>query len=111
MSKKKKRTAPILAKKQVRFLRGLAHNLDPLVMIGQHGLTDQVVQSAEDVLRSRELIKVKVQSTADVDRAETAAKLAQEIGAALVQIIGRIIVLYRPNPDLPPDQTIHIPKG
>lgn len=111
MSKNKKKQAPTLSKKQLRFLRGLAHNLDPLVMIGQHGLTEQIVKSAEDVFRSRELIKVKVQNTADVDRPETAAKLAQETGAALVQIIGRIIVLYRPNPDLAPNQTIHIPKG
>lgn len=111
MATKKKRFVPSLSKKEVRFLRGLAHTLDPLVMIGQHGLTPQVVQSTEDVLRSRELIKVKVQSTADVDRAETGAKLAKETGSALVQIIGGIIILYRPNKDLPPDQVIHIPKG
>ncbi len=111
MAKKNKKRAPVLSKKQLRFLRGLAHNLDPLVMIGQHGLTDQVVKSADDVFRSRELIKVKVQSTAAVDRPETAAQLARETGSALVQIIGRIIILYRPNSDLPPDQVIHLPKG
>ncbi|MBU0682135.1 MAG: ribosome assembly RNA-binding protein YhbY [Proteobacteria bacterium] len=111
MAKKTKKKAPILAKKQLRFLRGLAHNLDPLVMIGQNGLTPQVIKSVDDVFRTHELIKVKVQSTADVDRPETAATLAAECGAALVQIIGRIIILYRPNTDMPPDQTIHIPKG
>ncbi len=111
MTKKKKQKAPILSKKQLRFLRGLAHNLDPLAMIGQHGLTSQVVKAVEDVFRHHELIKVKVQSTADVDRSETAAELARQTSAALVQIIGRIIILYRPSKDLPPDQTIHIPKG
>ncbi len=111
MAKKKKKPAPILSKKQLRFLRGLAHKIDPLVMIGQHGLTSQVVNSVEDVFRTHELIKVKVQSTATVERPEAAAQLAKDTSAALVQIIGRIIILYRPNPDLLPDQTIHIPKG
>jgi len=111
MAIKKKKFAPNLSKKHIRFLRGLAHDLDPLVMVGQHGLTTQVVSSVEDVLRSRELIKVKVQSTAAVDRFETAAKIAKETGSALVQIIGGMIILYRPNTDLAPDQVIHLPKG
>jgi RNA-binding protein len=111
MAKKTKKKAPILSKQQLRFLRGQAHNLDPLVMIGQNGLTPQVIKSVEDVFRTHELIKVKVQATADVDRPETATQLAAEAGAALVQIIGRIIILYRPNTDMAPDQTIHLPKG
>lgn len=111
MATKNKKKSPVLSKKQLRFLRGLAHNLNPLAMIGQQGLTTQVIKAVEDVFRNHELIKVKVQSTADVDRSETAAELAQKTGSALVQIIGGIIVLYRPNKDLPPDQTIHIPKG
>ena len=110
MSKKKKKNAPILSKKQVRFLRGLAHSLDPLAMIGQHGLTSQVVKAVDDVFRTHELIKVKVQSTADVDRSEAAAQLAKDTRSALVQIIGRII-LYRPNSDIPADQAIRLPKG
>lgn len=110
MSSKKKKRAPALSKKQLRFLRGLAHHVDPLAMIGQHGLTDQVIKSVEDVFHTHELIKVKVQSTATVERPETAARLAQQTGAALVQIIGGMIVLYRPNPDLPSDRTIHLPR-
>lgn len=111
MTKKKKKKAPTLSKKQLRFLRGLAHPLDPLAMIGQHGLTSQVVKAVDDVFRTHELIKVKVQSTANVDRPEIAAQLANETYSALVQIIGRIIILYRPNSDIPADQSIRLPKG
>jgi RNA-binding protein len=110
MAKKTKKRAPVLSKKQVRFLRGLAHNLDPLVMIGQNGLTPSVIASVEDVFRTHELIKVKVQNTAVVDRSETASQLAQEAGAALVQTIGGMIILFRPSRDMAPDQTIHLPK-
>ncbi|AVP98405.1 ribosome assembly RNA-binding protein YhbY [Ahniella affigens] len=90
---------------QIRYLRGLAHSLKPVVMLGAQGLTDAVVAALEEALAQHELIKLK---TAGEDRAErdaAVAALVERTGAELVQRIGHVAVLFKrakePKLDVP----------
>ena len=90
--------APIeLTGKQSRFLRGLGHKLRPVVMIGRQEITEPVLNSIEEALVAHELIKVKLQEGCLLDRREVADDLAKATGAAIAQILGKTILLYRPS--------------
>ncbi|MBU0482431.1 MAG: YhbY family RNA-binding protein [Proteobacteria bacterium] len=108
MAKKMIKQSP-LNSRQKKVLRGLSHHLTVKAMLGREGLTDQVVKSVLAVLAAHELIKVKVQENFPHDRKEAAVMLADKTGAALVQLVGRIITLYKGNRDLPEDQRIPLP--
>ena len=86
--------------KQRQYLKGLAHHLKPVVQIGKEGLTPAVTASINAVLDKRELIKVQIQENADLDRKEGAQKIADDLKASLLQIVGRKVSLYRRNPAL-----------
>jgi RNA-binding protein len=94
-----------LTGKQNRFLRGLGHDLRPYVMVGKLYLSEEVVKSANEALEAHELIKVKIQEGCLTDRRTVAAELAAETGAAVVQVLGKTFLLYRPNDD----RTITLP--
>ena len=84
-----------LTGKQKNYLRGIAHQLNPVVMIGGKGLTDAVMNEIELALDQHELIKIKLPSN---EKAEKVALLAQITGksdAEPVQLIGRVGVIYR----------------
>ncbi|MGX4686601.1 ribosome assembly RNA-binding protein YhbY [Vagococcus sp. JNUCC 83] len=83
--------------KQKRFLRSQAHHLDPIVQIGKNGLTDTVYDQVDDILEKRELIKITLLQNTDEDIQDVAWRMEEELGCSAVQIIGRIIVLYRPS--------------
>ena len=104
-----KKKPPVLNSRQIRHLRGLGHHLLPAVMVGREGVTDQVVASLEDSIKAHELIKVKIQQNSPQDRSEVAELLAKRSVAAVVQILGRTILLYRPNRDLPAERAIQLP--
>lgn len=74
-----------------------AHNLKPVVMIGQSGLTDSVLAEIEVALDYHELIKVKIRAERD-ERKVIANEICSATKAELVQSIGQIIVIYRHNP-------------
>jgi RNA-binding protein len=81
---------------QRRFLRARAHALDPTVMIGNAGLTPALVKEVERSLAKHELIKIR-SLIGDRDQRETLLnELAEQLNAAPVQHIGKILVLYRP---------------
>ncbi len=105
----KKKKPPVLNSKQIRHLRGLGHHLLPAVMVGREGVTDQVLAALEDSIKAHELIKVKIQQNCPQDRSEVAGLLAKGTAAAVVQILGRTILLYLPNEDLPADRAIRLP--
>ena len=84
-----------LTGKQVRYLRGLGHHLQPVVMIGREELSEGVLASTEVALEDHELIKVKLQEGCLTDRRELASQLAAKTGAQVVQVLGRTILLYR----------------
>lgn len=87
--------------KQKKYLRGLAHDMKPLVQIGQRGLTDAVAGQVDAALTDHELIKVRVAAEAPIDRVEAAAQLTDRLGCDVAGTIGRVLILFRANPDEP----------
>jgi len=86
-----------------RDLRARAHPLHPVVSIGQHGLTPAVLHEIDVNLTAHELIKVRV--FADRDARETMlSRICAELGAAPVQHIGKLLVVWRPAPKEAPVQ-------
>uniref|UniRef100_UPI004055DC41 ribosome assembly RNA-binding protein YhbY n=1 Tax=Candidatus Electrothrix sp. TaxID=2170559 RepID=UPI004055DC41 len=110
MSTKKKKPQITLNSKQNKYLRGLGHHVDPTVYVGKEGISENVVQSMLDALRTRELIKVKLGQNCEVPKKEAAEQLAKDSGAALIQLIGKMVLLYMPNKKLERDQRIVLPK-
>lgn len=96
-----------LTGKQNRYLRGLGHHLKPVVFVGKEEVNEAVIQATEEALTAHELIKVKLQDGCLSDRKEVAAELAAATGAAIAQILGKNILLYRPSDEA----KIVLPKG
>lgn len=84
-----------LTGKQVRFLRGLGHHLNPIVMIGRGELSEAVLRTTEEALSVHELIKVKIQEGCELDRKVVSADLAARTGAQIAQVLGKTFLLYR----------------
>ncbi len=85
----------MLTSKQRAYLRSLGHELDPVFLVGKGGLSEQITKELDDVLEARELIKVRVLKSCLEDRGEMADKIAEELGADVVQKIGHSFLLYR----------------
>lgn len=84
-----------LAGRQIRQLRSLAHNLDPVVIVGKSNVTESTVEQASEYLEKHELIKCSVLDTSVLSAREAAEELAERLGAEVVQVIGRKFTLYR----------------
>jgi RNA-binding protein len=91
----------LLTGKQKRYLRALAHHMQPVMQIGKSGLTGGVLQQADIELETRELVKISVLETCPMERDEIAQAMVEEIGAEWVQTIGRTIILYRRSSENP----------
>jgi RNA-binding protein len=78
--------------------RAQAHHLDPVVMIGGDGLTDAVKKETDAALKAHGLIKVRVFSDDRAERESIFQTLADELNAAPIQHIGKLLVLWRPKP-------------
>ena len=87
-----------LTGRQRKYLRGLAHSLDPLVHVGQKGLTEGVLAEADLALDHHELVKIKIAADRE-ERQAVAAEIAERLGAELVGSIGTVAILFRRNPD------------
>jgi RNA-binding protein len=81
-------------------LRAEAHHLTVQVHIGHHGLTDALLGSLDDVLRTHELVKAQVAKAGDLSAKVAANDVAARLGAEVVQVIGRTFTVYRENPEL-----------
>jgi RNA-binding protein len=81
--------------KQIIYLRGLAHNLNPVVMIGNNGMTDNVIKEIELNLNAHELIKIKVASDDRALRLQMLNDIAEKTNAVAVHHIGKQLVIYR----------------
>ena len=79
-------------------LRGRAHSLSPTVMIGNAGLTESVLKEITQTLKIHELIKIRVMAERE-QREEILTAICDQLDAAPVQHIGKILVVYKPNPD------------
>ncbi len=91
-------TALILSASQRREQRAAAHHLDPLVRVGADGLTAAVAHEVDAALKAHGLIKVRAFVDDRGARAAMFARLADELGAAPVQHVGKLFVLWRPIP-------------
>ena len=99
-----------LTTKQIAHLRGLAHRLNPVVMIGNNGLTESVIKEINVSLIAHELIKIQV---ADDDRAiRTAmhAEICTKTNAISVHHIGKQLVIYRKSDSIKESAKVVIPK-
>lgn len=86
---------------QRRELKARAHALNPVVMISDSGLTPSVLHEIDVSLKSHELIKIRVFGDDRAARAAMIDDISTKLDAALVQHIGKILVLYRPRPEAP----------
>ncbi|MFN3564761.1 MAG: ribosome assembly RNA-binding protein YhbY [Burkholderiaceae bacterium] len=95
-----------LTPKRRQQLKGAAHRLDPVVLLGAGGLTDAVVKEIDRALSAHELIKVRVPGDDRAEREDVFRDVAERLGAARVQMIGKLLVLFRPRPEpQPPSKT------
>ncbi|MEO7218813.1 MAG: YhbY family RNA-binding protein [Gemmatimonadaceae bacterium] len=81
-------------------LRTEAAKLSPLVHVGHAGVTDSIVKTMDDVLRTHELVKVDISRNLEAPIGEVASSLAAATGSEVVQVIGRKATLFRDNPEL-----------
>ena len=95
---------------QKKHLRGLGHQLKPLLMIGDAGLSDSVLAEYESTLAHHELIKVSVRVENRASRDEIIARLCNNHASTLVQRIGNVALLYRANPKKPATKRIRLPS-
>lgn len=87
-----------LSSDERRELRARAHNLNPVVSIAESGLTESVLKEIEVCLKAHELIKIRVYGDSRENREAYFAQICSELGAAPVQHIGKLLVVYRPDP-------------
>ena len=90
-----------LSPSQRRYLRSLAHDLKPVILLGAKGATEAVVKELDLALTHHELVKVKLSGGDKDERQEQIDFLAGGTGAESVQQIGHIVVLFRRNEDEP----------
>ena len=90
---------------QRRALRARAHALNPVVAISQNGLSDSVMQEISSSLVSHELIKIRVFNDDREVREQYLASICEQLDAAPVQHISKLLVVWRPNPDAKPATT------
>jgi RNA-binding protein len=90
-----------LTEKQKKHLRGLAHAREPVVLIGQGGLSPAITGELETALGAHELVKVRARVGDRDQRDSIFAELARQTHSALVQRIGNVAVFYRPSKDKP----------
>ncbi len=91
-----------LTSRQRAHLRKLAHRLKPVVLVGTEGVTPPVLASITEAFHSRELLKVKLQEASPLSVREAASAIADALpDVHPVQTIGRVVVLYRADPETP----------
>lgn len=83
--------------KQKKLLRKEAHHLSPVANIGKNGLSEEFIVQIDEVLEKRELIKIHLLQNTDEETDTAAQQVAEAVDAFIVQIIGRVITLYRPS--------------
>jgi RNA-binding protein len=93
---------------QKRFLRSKAHHLKPVVMVGQHGLSENVMHEINLALDVHELIKVKLSVGDREEKKKILGEVISNSKAELIQSIGHVAVLFRRNHKKP---KIELPKG
>ncbi len=95
---------------QKKYLRGLAHKIKPVVLIGQKGLTDELIKSADRALETHELIKMKFNEFKEKEpKKKISASICEKTGAEIAGEIGHTVILYRKQKD-PEKRKILLPS-
>ena len=89
-----------LSKTQIKYLRGICHHINPVVMIGQKGLTENVLSEIDLALNQHELIKVKLRADGET-RKQWIKQITEQHVTELVMSIGQVACFYRRHPDNP----------
>lgn len=95
-----------LNKKQIQYLKGLAHSLKPVVLLGNNGLTEAVIAEIDYALNHHELIKVKIPTDDREVKGLIVDAICREANATKVQVIGKTLIIYRQSEE----KKIRIPK-
>ena len=85
-----------LTGKEKKYLRGLAHGLEPVVFIGKNGITENLIIAVNDAIEVHELIKVKFQDFKD-EKKDLSEVLAKDTNTELCGLVGNIAILFRQN--------------
>ena len=96
-----------MTSKQRAYLKSLASKLDPIFQVGKSSLTPELTEAIGEAFHNNELIKVAVLKNCMDDPNEIAQTIAERTHSQVVQVIGKKIVLYKPDKDKP---KIHLPK-
>ncbi len=87
---------------ELKTLRGIGHKLNPIILIGANGISPSVVEETARALSDHELIKVKIPAGSNEERKACAAALAEATDSIVAHHIGRMVLLYRKNPEANP---------
>ena len=90
-----------LTAKQRQYLRGLAHDLEPVLRVGRAGVSDAVIKEGHVTFAAHELAKVRIDADEPSARREMAATLAAATGAAVAGVVGKMAILYKPRAEKP----------
>ena len=97
-----------LSKKQIKFLRAKCHDLKAVIMLGQKGLTEEVLSELEIALLHHELVKIKLSIDDREARKQMIVEICDKSQSEEVQSIGKTLSVYRVNPD---KAIIELPKN
>ena len=90
-----------LSNNQKKFLRSMGHHLKPVIMVGQHGLSEGVLAELEATMSKHELIKIKIRTDDREDKQQMIDQILKFSQSHLVQVVGNPLVIYRPFDDEP----------
>lgn len=91
----------MLNSKQRSFLRSLANELNPMLLIGKGGIDENVIKQVDDILEARELIKIGILKNSMMDPREACRIICDATGSDPVQVIGNRFIIYRPSKEKP----------
>lgn len=83
--------------KQKRYLRSQAHHLQPIFQIGKGGLNEEMIVQVNEALEKRELIKISLLQNTEEVAEDVAVVIERKTGCNVVQVIGRVLVLFKPS--------------
>ena len=96
-----------LSRNQIKFLRSKCHDLKPVVMLGQKGLSEAVLKELDIALDHHELVKIKLAMDDRDARKQVIDEICKQCQAEQIQSIGKTVLIYRLNKEKP---VIHLPK-
>jgi RNA-binding protein len=92
----------LLSSKQRAYLRSISNTIEPIIQIGKDGITDGTVSLIDEALTARELVKIRVLKTVDDEPKDLAMVLLERLpGTELIHVLGRVILLFKPNDEKP----------